>query len=212
MAQTAVTQTQTQTQSPSDAPCLLQGYDPNGFFCETMRRGQPPHPGLDLLRARLAQFPVETLRPRAAAAENDLLDLGITFTVYSDASAIDRILPFDCIPRVLTAAEWRQLEAGVKQRVAALNLSCTTSTTRRKIIAGRRGAAPTWCSATPNYRPEMANFDVSASAPMCTSAAPTSCATRPANSCVLEDNARTPSGVVLRGGEPPHDAARAFPT
>jgi uncharacterized circularly permuted ATP-grasp superfamily protein len=38
--------------------------------------------------------------PRAAAAETELIDLGVTFTVYSDATAIDRILPFDCIPRI----------------------------------------------------------------------------------------------------------------
>ena len=48
---------------------------------------------------------LDALRARAAAAENDLIDLGITFTVYSEASALDRILPFDCIPRILTAAE-----------------------------------------------------------------------------------------------------------
>ena len=95
-----MTQTQSQTQSRIVrlARVLLQGYDPNGFFCETMRRGQPPHPGLDLLRARLAQFPVETLRRRAVDAERDLLERGITFTVYSDATAIDRILPFDLHP------------------------------------------------------------------------------------------------------------------
>ncbi len=102
MAQTGLTQTQTQSQTHAspEAQGLLQGYDPNGFFCETMRISQPPHPGLDLLRARLAQFPVETLRRRAVDAERDLLERGITFTVYSDATAIDRILPFDLIPRV----------------------------------------------------------------------------------------------------------------
>jgi len=65
---------------------------------------------------------VATLLLRAADAELDLFDLGVTFTVYSDKDAIDRILPFDVIPRVVRAAEWRKVEAGVIQRVRALNL------------------------------------------------------------------------------------------
>ena len=69
-----------------------------------LRPGQPPHPALSLLRERLRRLPIETLRRRAADAERDLLERGITFTVYSDATAIDRILPFDLIPRVITAA------------------------------------------------------------------------------------------------------------
>src|ERR1700735_5118391 len=137
MAQTAVTQTQTQSQSSTDSQGLLQGYDPSGFFCETMRRGQSPQPGLDLLRARLAQLPVETLRRRAVDAERDLLERGITFTVYSDATAIDRILPFDLIPRVITAAEWKQIETGVVQRVRALNMFLRDIYHERKILADK---------------------------------------------------------------------------
>ena len=56
-------------------------------------------------------MPVAEFARRAAAAEQALYDLGITFTVYSDSDAIDRILPFDVIPRVLSAAEWQQIEA-----------------------------------------------------------------------------------------------------
>ncbi len=64
--------------------------------------------------------PAELAR-RAQIAEVELYNQGITFTVYSDKDAIDRILPFDLIPRVLTAREWDVLERGVRQRVAALN-------------------------------------------------------------------------------------------
>src|SRR5208283_1668720 len=96
-------------------------YRPDPYFCELTT----PRPGdggaAATVRARIAAIGLAALRKRAAAAENDLINLGITFTVYSDANAIDRILPFDCIPRILTAAEWRMLEAGVKQRVTALN-------------------------------------------------------------------------------------------
>src|SRR6202012_3275860 len=70
----------------------------------------------------LRLLPIEALPHRAAEAERDLLDRGITFTVYSDATAIDRILPFDLIPRVITPAEGQQIETGVIQRVRALNM------------------------------------------------------------------------------------------
>lgn len=86
---------------------ILAGYDPGSWFCEMLRPGQPAHPALSLLIERLRHFPIETLRRRAADAERDLLERGITFTLYSDASAVDRILPFDLIPRVITAEEWR---------------------------------------------------------------------------------------------------------
>ena len=74
------------------------------------------------IRARIGAIGLDALRHRARQAEDDLVNLGITFTVYSEATAIDRILPFDCIPRIIPAAEWARLEAGVAQRVRALNL------------------------------------------------------------------------------------------
>ena len=67
-------------------------------------------------------IPLDELRRRAREAEHELYNLGITFTVYTDRDVIDRILPFDIIPRVLSAAEWARIESGVKQRVATLNL------------------------------------------------------------------------------------------
>jgi len=196
MAQTAgtPTQTQSQTQASPEVQCLLQGYDPVGFFCETMRRGQPPHPGLDLLRARLAQFPVETLRRRAVDAERDLLERGITFTVYSDATAIDRILPFDLIPRVLTAAEWQQIETGVIQRVRALNLFLQDIYHGQKILAD--GVVPrALVLGNAGYCETMIGFDV----PFGTYVHV--CGTdivrdETGRFMVLEDNARTPSGVA----------------
>ena len=62
------------------------------------------------------------LQARARDAERELYNLGITFTVYSEKDSIDRILPFDVIPRVLLSEDWAVIEAGVRQRVTALNL------------------------------------------------------------------------------------------
>ena len=97
-------------------------YDPQHFFCELTGRKGADAAGLERIRARLAGLDIATLMQRAREAENELFNLGITFTVYTDKDAIDRILPFDVIPRILTAAEWRRIEAGVIQRVKALNL------------------------------------------------------------------------------------------
>ena len=50
------------------------------------------------------------------------MNQGITFTVYSDNAGIERIFPFDIIPRIIQAAEWDHIEAGIRQRLKALNL------------------------------------------------------------------------------------------
>src|SRR5262252_1724884 len=55
------------------------------------------------------------------AAERLLLQLGITFNVYGDASGTERVFPFDLIPRIVRADEWHWIERGLKQRIFALN-------------------------------------------------------------------------------------------
>src|SRR6201992_3359852 len=112
-------QVQSQMQPQLQPHGTMQGYDPGKFFCEMLRPGHQQHPTLTLLLSRLSALPIESLRRRAIDAERDLLERGITFTVYSDATAIDRILPFDLIPRVITPDEWDLLESGGAQRVRA---------------------------------------------------------------------------------------------
>ena len=76
------------------------GYDSGRYFCELTADRGGDGGAIARLRAAISAIGLDALRARAAAAENDLINLGITFTVYSEATAIDRILPFDCIPRV----------------------------------------------------------------------------------------------------------------
>src|SRR5882672_1933320 len=59
----------------------------------------------------------------AKRAEADLIfhRVGITFAVYGDDQGTERLIPFDIIPRIIPAAEWKRLEAGLRQRVKALN-------------------------------------------------------------------------------------------
>src|SRR5207244_4442226 len=76
----------------------------------------------EVVRERVSSLSIDALQERAAAANAELYNLGITFTIYSDAQTIDRILPFDVLPRILSAAEWSHIERGVVQRITALNL------------------------------------------------------------------------------------------
>lgn len=75
---------------------MLADYHPGADFCE-MSRGEVTQ----AIRDRLGCLSVAEFRRRATEAEAELSDLGVTFTVYSDKDAVDRVLPFDAIPRVI---------------------------------------------------------------------------------------------------------------
>ncbi len=173
---------------------VLTDYDPDSLFCEMLRQGQPPHPALSLLLERLRNLPIDSLRRRATDAERDLLERGITFTVYSDATAIDRILPFDLIPRVITPDEWHLLESGVTQRVRALNLFLHDIYHDRRILAD--GVVPReLVLGNAAYSEAMVGFDPPHGTYVHV------CGTDiirddTGRFMVLEDNARTPSGVA----------------
>jgi uncharacterized circularly permuted ATP-grasp superfamily protein len=188
-------------------PGLLQSYDSGGFYCE-MVDGAARDPRIAEILARLTNVAPEDLRRRAEIAESELYNLGITFTVYSDRDAIDRILPFDLVPRVLTAAEWDHIERGVRQRVAGLNAFLWDIYHDRNIL--RDNIVPeALVVGNSNYRPEMIGLDVPHRTYVHV------CGTdlvRDENGgfLVLEDNARTPSGVsyVI---ENRHMMSRMFP-
>jgi uncharacterized circularly permuted ATP-grasp superfamily protein len=185
---------QSQSQSQLQPHGTMQGYDPNSFFCEMLRPGQPEHPTLTLLLSRFAALPISSLRQRAADAERDLLERGITFTVYSDATAIDRILPFDLIPRVITPSEWNQIETGVTQRVRALNMFLRDIYHERKILADKI-VPEELVLKNAGYCQAMVGFNVPFNTYVHV------CGTdivrdETGEFRVLEDNARTPSGVA----------------
>src|SRR5580698_6396353 len=137
--------------SPTDP---FRDYTPGAYFCELTSQRADDQGTAASVRAQIGAIGLDALRARAAAAETELINLGITFTVYSEASAIDRILPFDCIPRVITAEEWRHLEAGVKQRVAALNAFLHDVYHEGRVV--KDGVIPgELVFGNSNYRPEM---------------------------------------------------------
>ena len=118
---------------------------------------------------------------------------GITFTVYGDDEADERIIPIDCVPRLLSAAEWRHLESGLTQRISALNRFLEDVYGEARIIAD--GVIPAdVVRGCPQYRIEMRSVSV----PYGTWVAV--CGTDLVRTLddgfvVLEDNLRVPSGV-----------------
>jgi uncharacterized circularly permuted ATP-grasp superfamily protein len=171
----------------------LAGYHHDGFWCEMYGCRTSPSPHAAQVCRRLSQMDLAELRRRAQAAEHELFNLGITFTIYSDRDAIDRILPFDVIPRVLSASDWRTIETGVRQRVGALNLFLHDVYHEQRILHDRI-VPPELVLGNANFRPAMQGVELPHGVYV--------------HICgidivrdeegvfrVLEDNARTPSGV-----------------
>jgi uncharacterized circularly permuted ATP-grasp superfamily protein len=100
----------------------LRDYDPGNFYDELFSAPGIPYPEAALLIERIDSLHLLELQQRQQAAQTALFKLGITFNVYSDSQGTERILPFDIIPRTIPQTDWTWLEAGLKQRVEALNL------------------------------------------------------------------------------------------
>ncbi len=97
-------------------------YKSPGFFDELILPSGRARAGAGTLCRMFAGMDGKELSERKAAAELAIRTMGITFTVYSQSDgSIDREWPFDIIPRIIQAAEWERIEAGLKQRVNALN-------------------------------------------------------------------------------------------
>src|SRR5215475_12734505 len=141
----------------------------------------------------LAEVPPDVLDYRRREAEVLFRRIGITFAVYGEADAQERLIPFDVLPRILSAGEWDILRAGLEQRVKALNAYIRDVYGRREIL--KAGLVPEdLVFQNPVFRPEMngqrvphdihvhiAGIDI--------------VRVDPETFYVLEDNTRTPSGV-----------------
>ncbi|MEB3309226.1 MAG: circularly permuted type 2 ATP-grasp protein [Snowella sp.] len=99
----------------------LKNYDPQSFYDELFSGPGAPRPHAASLIQWMQQQPPETLQKHHETAQLALFNLGVTFRVYSDQQGVERIFPFDIIPRIINADDWRSLERGLKQRIKALN-------------------------------------------------------------------------------------------
>lgn len=185
---------------------LFTGYDAGHDFCETTDRRVGGKS--NSLARQLSRYNIRTLNQRNKAAERELHNLGITFTVYSDAGAIDRILPFDPLPRQISTDDWNTIERGCIQRVTALNAFLADVYGKQKVL--KDGVIPAdLVLRNKHFRKEMLGVKLVAD-----------CYTHIAGVdlirdesgefLVLEDNCRAPSGVsyVI---ENRHLMMRSFP-
>jgi len=149
----------------------------------------------------LAQQPGDVMRSRREEAEMIFRRVGITFAVYGakdeDGSGTERLIPFDLIPRVIPASEWTEMEAGLRQRVTALNRFIHDVYHGQEII--KAGIVPgDQIFKNAQFRPEMMGVDVPGGVYSHISGIDIVRAANPDGSgsyYVLEDNLRVPSGV-----------------
>jgi uncharacterized circularly permuted ATP-grasp superfamily protein len=147
----------------------------------------------DKVRAWLEQAPPELLQTRLAQAELLFRRTGVTFNVYGDPGGSERLIPFDLVPRVITSSEWARIERGLVQRVSALNALLADLYGPQEIL--RAGIIPEELVlrnpqhelAVMGHRPTKGVFVHVAGVDLVR--------TSPDDFYVLEDNARTPSGV-----------------
>jgi len=134
-----------------------------------------------------------TMANKRAEADLVFRRVGITFAVYGEAAGTERLIPFDVIPRIIPADEWRQLEAGLRQRVRALNMFLHDVYHGQDIIrAGKVPADQVFRNS--QYRPEMQGIDV-AGGIYSHIAGIDIVRAGEGEYFVLEDNLRVPSGV-----------------
>jgi uncharacterized circularly permuted ATP-grasp superfamily protein len=158
-----------------------------------MAGGPPPRAELAALSRWIEATPDAELRRRQQAAEATFRQLGITFAVYGDSEASERIIPFDIVPRVFLPDEWARLSAGLIQRVQAINAFLDDIYGERRIL--KEGVLPAdLVLGNPQFRPEIAGMRPPHGvwAHIC---GIDLVRTGPDEFFVLEDNARTPSGV-----------------
>jgi uncharacterized circularly permuted ATP-grasp superfamily protein len=146
-----------------------------------------------VLSGWLETAPPELIEQRRLEAEILFRRIGITFAVYGEESAEERIIPFDIVPRILAKDEWARLARGLEQRVNAINRFLADIYGRQEIL--KAGILPPdLVFANPAFRPEMMGRKVPADifVPI---AGIDVVRVGPDTFYVLEDNARTPSGV-----------------
>src|SRR5271169_3770976 len=109
--------------------------------------------------AWLKRTPAEQIAQKREEAERAFHRIGITFAVYGENAGTERLIPFDVVPRILPANEWARLEAGIKQRVRALNAFVADIYHDQEIL--KAGVVPAeQILGNAQYRPEMQGIDV----------------------------------------------------
>ncbi len=172
---------------------LLKDYKPNKLFDELMDESGKVRPYYKTIVDRLSSLSHDELKTKIRSLELLFLKQGITFTVYGDEKGTERVFPFDPFPRVIPAPEWETIEAGLVQRITALNLFLYDVYHEQRII--KDGIIPKEVVySAAHFRPEFMGVSIPKDAYIHI------CGTDlirdiDGRYLVLEDNGRCPSGV-----------------
>lgn len=172
---------------------LLNNYQTEDFYDEMFEAPGVPRPHYAGVAHALSDVKPEDFINKQTAVEAAFMRSGVTFTVYSDNQGTERIFPFDCVPRVISAEEWDVIERGLIQRIEALNLFLHDIYHEQKILKDKVIPASVVMSAK-HFRREFMNFEVPKDIyiHICGSDL---IRDRDGQYLVLEDNLRCPSGA-----------------
>ena len=187
----------------------FNSYDPGDFFDEMVARDGSVRPHYRGFAERFAEMTVDDFSEKRQAVDLAFLRQGVTFTVYGEEEGTERIFPFDLIPRIIPSREWDHVSSGLEQRIKALNMFLHDLYHEQKIL--KEGVVPRqYIDSAVNFRKELVGLDVPQDIYIHV------CGTdlirdHEGTYTVLEDNARTPSGVsyVLENRQV---MKRAFPS
>ncbi|MFA5983237.1 MAG: circularly permuted type 2 ATP-grasp protein [Methylococcaceae bacterium] len=172
---------------------IWEKYNTDTAYDELMHSEFQPRAISNHLCQYLNSLQKSDIDKRKAAAELAIMEMGITFTVYSDEGNIDRAWPFDIIPRIIAAKEWKIIEKGLKQRLTALNHFISDVYDEQAFI--KDGKIPDYIiNSSKNFRKECIGMKprFNAWANICGTDLVRD---KDGIMYVLEDNLRVPSGV-----------------
>lgn len=172
---------------------LFNGYANDDFFDEMFGEDGSVRNHYAHIMDRFNRLDPPEWSQRQTATDLAFMRGGVTFTVYSDSQGTERIFPFDLVPRVIPANEWRVIESGLIQRITALNMFLHDLYHEQKILQDRI-IPPHYVLNAKHYRREFMNVSVPKDIYVHI------CGTdlirgRDGTYLVLEDNLRCPSGA-----------------
>ena len=172
---------------------LLKRYDPEIFFDEMVAADGEVRPHYAHFRELFQSLTPQEFDLKRQSVDLAFMRQGVTFNVYGDSAGAEKIFPFDLLPRIIPAKEWKMIERGLEQRITALNLFLHDIYHEQNIL--KDGVIPShYVLSGKHFRREFVNFNVPKDIYIHV------CGTDlirddKGNYLVLEDNGRCPSGV-----------------
>jgi uncharacterized circularly permuted ATP-grasp superfamily protein len=168
-------------------------YDLGGFYDEMFTEPGTPRAAARHLAKNMEGLPGSELVARQRAADRALVQAGITFNVYGESAGVEKTLPFDLVPRIVSSKEWDKIEKGLMQRIKALNCFIDDLYHDQKIIKDK-AVPPEIITSSKGYRKQCAGINPPRGI-WCHITGTDLVRDRDGEIYVLEDNLRCPSGV-----------------